>query len=71
MLKKYEVTTIIADALEELDNVWTPLAEDSGRHTLSEAKVEEDENHDLIFTFKEDSFSDEQPDKYRIKIEYF
>ena len=70
MLKKYEVVTIIANALEELDGVLSPIADEDGKHTLYEAKVEEDENHYLIFTFKEDYFSDNKPDKYRIKIEY-
>lgn len=70
MLKKYEVVTIIANALEELDSVLSPMVDEDGKHTLYEAKVEEDENHDLIFTFKEDYFSDDKPDKYRIRVEY-
>ena len=70
MLKKYEVVTIIANALEELDGVLSPMADEDGKHTLYEAKVEEDENHNLIFTFKEDCLSDEQSDKYRIRVEY-
>ena len=71
MLKKYEVENIITNALEELDHVLSPHLNEDGEHTIYEAKVEEDENHDLIFTFKEDCFSDDKPDKYRIKVEYF
>ena len=33
-------------------------------------KVVEDDNGDLIFTFKEDCLSSDEPDKYRIKVEY-
>ena len=74
MIKKYEVEEIIKTALEELDGKLSkPTYKDINQKepiiTVFEAKVEEDENGDLIFSFKEDCLS-EQTDKYRIKIEH-
>ena len=69
MIKKYEVETIIKNALEDLDGLLSKPDQD-GKCTLYEASVTEDKNGDLIFTFKEDYFSSDV-DNYRIKVEYF
>ena len=73
MINKHEVEEIITSSLEELngklskptyrDNNDTPI------QTMYEAEVSKDSNGDLLFTFKEDIFSQEC-DRYRIKIEY-
>lgn len=69
MMKKYEVEEIIKNALEELNGKIVDSKLGDGTSTVFEASVEEDENGDLIFLFKEDMFS-EYTDRYRIKIEY-
>ena len=69
MLKKYEVETIIKNALTELDGMLSPPNYEDGKSTVYEASVEENENGELIFTFKEDFLSNDV-DKYKIKIEY-
>ena len=73
MIKKCDVEEIIKATLEELDGkLFKYTHKDKYQkepiQTLYEAKVEEDENGDLIFSLKEDCLS-EQTDKYRIKIE--
>lgn len=70
MLKKYEVETIIEDALMELDSQVSEPDCETGKCSLYGASIEEDENGDMIFTFKEDVDSDDAPDRYRIRIEY-
>lgn len=69
MIKKYEVETIIKNALEDLDGMLSNPKYEDGKCTVFESSVEEDENGDLIFSFKED-FLSENIDRYRIKIEY-
>lgn len=69
MIKKYEVETIIRNALEELDGMLSKPDYEDGKCTVYEASVAEDEKGDLIFSFKEDFLSDDI-DRYRIKIEY-
>ena len=69
MIKKYEVENIIKDALEELDGKMSKPRYDGNLCTIYESSVSEDENGDLIFSFKEDIL-DKEIDKYRIKIEY-
>lgn len=68
MIKKYEVETIIKNALEDLDGLLSK-PDENGKCTVYESSVMEDENGNLIFTFKEDCFS-KDTDKYIIKIEY-
>ena len=70
MLKKYEVENQIRAALEEWDGLMSDKPDEDGYYTMFESKVVEDENGDLILSFKEDALSDDKPDKYRIKIEY-
>ncbi len=73
MIKKYEIENIIKNALEELDGMvskptyFTPEQKEP-IYTVYEANVTNDENDNLIFTFKEDCTSDEY-DKYKIQIE--
>lgn len=70
MLKKYEVENQIRAALEEWDGIISDKPDENGYYTIFESKVIEDDNGDLILSFKEDCLSDDKPDKYRIKIEY-
>lgn len=70
MLAKWEVEKIITEALEELNDMFSKPDYETGKCDIYEAKVTEDDNGDLIFTFKEDCLSSDKPDKYRIKIEY-
>lgn len=70
MLAKWEVKEIITQAFEELDGMLSKPDYETGKCDVYEAKVVEDDNGDLIFTFKEDCLSSDKPDKYRIKIEY-
>lgn len=71
MLAKWEVKEIITQAFEELDGMLSKPDYETGKCDVCEAKVVEDDNGDLIFTFKEDCLSSDEPDKYRIKIEYY
>jgi hypothetical protein len=71
MLKKYEVENQIKAALEEWDGIMCDKPDENGNYTIFESKVIEDDNGDLILSFKEDFLSEDKPDKYRIKIEYF
>lgn len=68
MLKKYEVEEIIKDALMELDGRLSPPYYEDGKSTVYEAFIYNDENGDMIFSFKED-YTGKDIDKYRIKIE--
>lgn len=69
MIKPYEVKSLIRDALEELDGKLTEPKDENIKSTVMESSVKEDDNGDLIFSFKEDS-SSEYCDRYKIKIEY-
>ena len=71
MLAEWEVKEIITQAFEELDGMLSKPDYETGKCDVCEAKVVEDDNGDLIFTFKEDCLSSDKPDKYRIKIEYY
>lgn len=68
MIKKHEVKQIIANALKDLDGMISDPKDEDNKSTIFEASVEEDENGDLIFSFKEDTLS-ENIDRYRIKID--
>ena len=70
MLAKWEVMEIITQAFEELYGMLSKPDYETGKCDVCEAKVVEDDNGDLIFTFKEDCLSSDKTDKYRIKIEY-
>lgn len=71
MLKKYEVVNQIRYALEDWDGHISDKPNEDGYYTIFESRVVEDDNGDLILTFKEDCLSSDKPDKYRIKIEYY
>ena len=71
MLAKWEVKEISTQAFQELDGMLSKPDYETGKCDVCEAKVVEDDNGDLIFTFKEDCLSSDKPDKYRIKIEYY
>lgn len=69
MIKKYEITKIITDALMDLNGMVSEPTYD-GKLNIFEVAVKEDENHNLLFSFKEDSLSNNTPDEYKITIEY-
>lgn len=61
---------MIKNALMKLDGCLSNPDCETGKCSLYGASIEEDENGDIIFTFKEDVDSDDAPDRYRIRIEY-
>ena len=71
MLKKYEVETMIKNALLEMDGVFSDKPNEDGTYDLYFADVSEDDNHNVVLTF-DTYISNEKidTDKYRIKIEY-
>lgn len=71
MLKKYEVETIIKDALLEMDGVISDKPNEDGTYNLYFADVSEDDDHNIVLTF--DTYVGNEKidtDKYRIKVEY-
>lgn len=69
MLKRYEVETIIRNALEELDGRLSK-PDENGECTVYEANVEDKGNGILELSFKEDMLDKEEiPTKYRITVE--
>lgn len=70
MLKRYEVETIITNALEELNGQLSKPDYDDGECTVYEANVEDRGNGVLELSFREDMLDDnEMPTKYRITVE--
>ena len=68
MIKKHDVKMIIRNALEELDGKISEMKNGDGL-SVYEARVSEDENGNLIFSFKENCLSN-SVDIYKISIEY-
>ena len=71
MLKKYEVETIIKNALLEIDGMLSDKPDQDSNYEMYFADVSEDDNHNIILTF--DTYIDNEKietDKYKIKIEY-
>ena len=68
MIKKHDVKMIIRNALEELDRKISEIKNVDGP-SVYEAHVDEDENGNLIFSFKENCLSN-TADIYKISIEY-
>lgn len=71
MLKKYEVETMIKNALLEMDGVFSDKPNEDGTYDLYFADVAEDDNHNIVLTF--DTYIGNEKidiDKYRIKVEY-
>ena len=68
-MEKHELKNIIIESLRDLDGKISDIEDVNDEFTIFDAKVEEDQNGDLIFSFKRDMLSNNSPDKYRIKIE--
>lgn len=68
MIKRYEIESIIKNALEELNGKLSK-PDENGKCTIFEATTDNIQNGEIIFSFKEDMDSDDK-DKYRIRIEY-
>lgn len=71
MLKKYEVETIIKDALLELDGILSDKPNEDGTYDLFFADVSEDEEHNIFLTFDTYIGNEKiETDRYKIKVEY-
>lgn len=71
MLKKYEVETMIKDALLQMDGVLSDKPNEDGTYDLYFADVSEDDNSNIILTF--DTYIGNkkiETDRYKIKVEY-
>ena len=68
MIKTHEVKSIIRGALEELNGQEVDSKLCHEMLNIMESSVEEDEDGNLIFSFKED-FRSSHTDKYKISIE--
>ena len=71
MLKKYEVETIIKDALLQMDGVISDKLNEDGTYNLYFADVSEDDEHNIVLIF--DTYAGGkkiETDKYKIKVEY-
>lgn len=71
MLKKYEVETIIRNALLELDGVLSDKPNQDGTYNLYFADVSEDDDCNLVLTFDTYIGNEKiETDRYKIKVEY-
>ena len=71
MLKKYEVETIIKDALLQMDGVMSNDMNEDGTYDLYFADVSEDDDHNIALIFETYSCGKKiETDKYKIKVEY-
>ena len=71
MLKKYEVETIIKNALFELDGLSSDRPNEDGTYDLYFADISEDDEHNIVLTF--DTYVENEKvetDRYKIKVEY-
>lgn len=71
MLKKYEVETIIKDALLQMDGMLSDKPNEDGTYDLYFADISEDDDHNIVLTF--DTYvgnSKIETDIYKIKVEY-
>lgn len=71
MLKKYEVKTMIKDALLQMNNVLSDKPNEDGTYNLYFSNVSEDDDHNIILIF--DTYVENkkiETDRYKIKVEY-
>lgn len=71
MLKKYEVKTIIKNALLEIDGVFSDTPNEDGTYNLYLADVSEDDDNNIVLIF--DTYIGNkkiETDRYKIKVEY-
>lgn len=71
MLKKYEVETIIRNALLEMDGVLSDKPDQDGNYEMYFADVSEDDDHNILLTFNTYVGNEKvEADRYKIKVEY-
>lgn len=71
MLKKYEVETMIRDALLEMDGVFSDKPDQDGNYEMYFADVSEDDDHNIVLTFDTYVGNEKiETDRYKIKVEY-
>lgn len=71
MLKKYEVETIITNALLKMDGVLSDKPNEDGTYDWYGVDVSEDDDHNMILTFDTYiGFEKIETDRYKIKVEY-
>lgn len=71
MLKKYEVETIIKNALLEMDGVFSDKPNEDGTYDLYFVDVSEDDDNNIVLIFDTYVGNEKiETDRYKIKIEY-
>ena len=71
MLKKYEVETMIKNALLKMDGVLSDKPNEDGTYDLYFADVSEDDDHSIVLTFDTYIGNEKiETDRYKINIEY-
>lgn len=70
MIKRYEIESIIENVLDELNGKLSK-PDENDKCTVFEATTNNPQNGEILFSFKEDMFDDdEESDRFRIRIEY-
>ena len=71
MLKKYEVETMIRNALLEMDGVRSDKPDQDGNYEMYFADVSEDDDHNIMLTFDTYVRNEKiETDRFKIKVEY-
>lgn len=71
MIRRYEVEDIIENALCDLNGKLSKPKNELNECTVFEADTDNPQNGEILFSFKEDIFdNEEEPQKFRIRIEY-
>ena len=71
MLKKYEVETMIRNALLEMDGILSDKPNEDGTYDLYFADVSEDDDNNIVLTFDTYVGNEKvETDIYKIKVEY-
>ena len=71
MLKKYEVETIIRNALLEIDGILSDKPDQDGNYEMYFADVTEDDDNNIVLTFDTYVGNEKiETYRYKIKIEY-
>lgn len=71
MLKKYEVETMIKDALLDMDGMLSDTPNEDGTYDLYFADISEDDDHNIVLTFDTYIGNEKmETDRYKIKVEY-
>ena len=71
MIRRYEVEDIIENALCDLNGKLSKPKNELNECTVFEADTENPQNGEILFSFKEDIFdNEEEPQKFRIRIEH-